>query len=99
MNWAAPVGCRLPLLYDVIRGELPCLRGFCTNDVAPLTPPCPTCTTILDNGVDATASDRDIPPAGTAYWYLVRVDGGTLNGLSTAAQCTDLDLMLAGACL
>jgi hypothetical protein len=96
MTWTAPPGCLLPAMYDTIRGDLTCLRDFCTQSIAPLFDPCPTCFGLEDDGPDTTTVDLTVPPVGTAFWYLARVDGGTWNHAGDM-KCTDYDFMLAGS--
>lgn len=96
MTWTAPPGCLLPPLYDTIRGDLACLRDFCTQSIAPLFDPCPTCLGLEDDALDTTTVDLTVPVVGTAFWYLARVDGGTWNHTGDM-KCTDYDPMLAGS--
>ena len=98
--WGAPPGCPLPLAYDAIRGDLSCLRGFCTESIAPPLFPCGGCT-LLENDdiVDAAADDAAVPAVGAGFWYGARVDGGTWNESGAGMHCSDWDAMLpAGGC-
>jgi hypothetical protein len=97
--WSAPAGCPLPPAYDAIRGDLDCLRGFCSQAIAPLSYACAGCTLLEDDDMlDTAAGDPAIPAVGSGYWYTARVDGGTWNP-GAGMTCTDWDFMLpAGGC-
>ena len=98
--WGAPANCPLPPVYDAIRGDLDCLRGFCSQAVTPLSYPCAGCTLIEnDDALDTTADDAGLPAIGSGFWYTARVDGGTWNAPGGGMTCTDWDFMLPpGGC-
>jgi hypothetical protein len=100
LTWSAPGGCPLPPAYDAIRGDLDCLRGFCSQAITPLTYSCAGCTLLEDNDMlDTAADDTTTPPVGAGYWYTARVDGGTWNPPGAGMTCTDWDFMLPpGGC-
>ena len=97
--WSAPAGCPLPPAYDAIRGDLDCLRGFCSQAIMPLSYACAGCTLLEDDDMlDTAAGDPAIPAVGSGYWYTARVDGGTWNP-GAGMTCSDWDFMLpAGGC-
>jgi len=97
--WSAPAGCPLPPAYDAIRGDLDCLRGFCSQAITPLSYSCAGCTLLEDDDMlDTAAGDPAIPAVGAGYWYTARVDGGTWNP-PAGMTCSDWDFMLPpGGC-
>jgi hypothetical protein len=99
-SWSPPAACPLPPLYDAIRGDLDCLRGFCTQSIVPLVSPCAGCALLEnDDGIDSAADDASVPAMGSGYWYQARVEGGTWNAPGGGMNCTDWDFMLpAGGC-
>ena len=93
--WGEPAGCPLPPVYDAIRGDLGCLRGFCTQAITPLSYACAGCTLLEDDdALDRAADDADIPAVGDGYWYTARVDGATWNEPGSGMHCSDWDFML-----
>lgn len=98
VGWSPPAACPLPLLYDAIRGDLSCLRGFCTQSITPVRRPCAGCLSLEENDGDTMAADLEDPAVGEGYWYEVRVDGGTWNAPAAPRHCADLDAMLGEGC-
>ncbi|HET6372538.1 MAG TPA: hypothetical protein VFG76_04480 [Candidatus Polarisedimenticolia bacterium] len=92
LTWLAPVGCGVPLVYDVARGDLDCFRGCRTIGAT-----CPTCLPAEDDDVDLMAVDALVPPPGNGYWYLVRVDGGVAPGTWNTDNPFDYNASLLAA--
>jgi hypothetical protein len=87
LNWnPAPVGCTLPLTYQVARFDLDCMLHYCRN--------CASCSII---GTTTVTTLADTPPMGTNWGYLVSVVGGTWNETANAL-CIDRDVMFALGC-
>lgn len=93
LAWDNPSGCTAPQEYDVVRGDLDCLRYTCR----PIQQTAPVCLPLEDDDVDSSALDPTAPAPGNGYWYLVRVNGKSWNSLGSK-QCTDYDATLPLGC-
>lgn len=86
LTWASHSGADG---YDVVRGSLSSLRAT-GGDFTSSTDTC------LGSDLAGTSvNDSDVPPAGAAYWYLVRglnlCVNGTYNAAETTAQVASRD--------
>jgi hypothetical protein len=68
LDWDPPNAlCPQSPIYDVVKGDIGTLHS--SQDVSQAVITC------FENGTALlTATDTDVPPVGTGYWYLVRVE-------------------------